>query len=989
MFRHRQMIAGVLLLCAFVVHGCNGIVLQENTCESNQTVECFHPLDHLNASLPVRLEVDAGKMLFISLDGLHSCSFSRGSDAVPTTNRSSSMTPPVLSESYSGEYTLRCGHGFSLSFSLHVITKRPTIPRLTLVRVDISGGSPYFNCASQGIPNPTLRWSGGQKGGGVAGKNENIISSIEFQNNVVMCCANNSQGQECSKLYDYDVSSDLMRKEEVSSLIISPGQPLLLRCRAQRHRWNQLTMWEKDGQLLTSTALPCPAKIKEKMCIRNDKDLTKLMTYLFIDSVTTDHNGTYTCKDQTISKSVDVSVLAEGFLKVQLDPRKTLLAENAPRACLEAAVFYHPTLEYCMWQTPRGILSKCITEDWVTKQRTVKFCGGLQSGEYKLTVKAGGQNTSKSVFVCVVDEPKFRLTIDKHNHSTNIQTESAVPANYTWLSCFSPNESCSGLSHWTEVPESRRTDSDVHCRKTIESSIIMDLPDAHYVKFCLANSVGSWCSLPHPVYFPSSPQASKGDLKEEKYIFTVLKTGSVILVVALFTVSLALIYHVKKKKPQYQPQLQMIQMVGPNDNDYIYINFKDFEYDRKWEFPRENLELGKELGSGAFGTVVQGTAYGIKKAGVSQQVAVKMLKEKHQAVEKEALMSELKMLTHIGQHSNIVNLLGACTESGPIYLIFQYCCHGDLLNYLKSSSERYHKSAVDAVTKDRNSSLYQNLTPGKNSTTVQEGDIDKYVPMHVAYTEGQENIALLHLDSDDLDSLEDQEIDENGNTNDLQALTFEDLLSFAVQVAKGMEFLSSKNCIHRDLAARNVLVTKGRLVKIADFGLARDIDNDSNYVVRGNVRLPVKWMAPESIFQGMYTMKSDVWAYGILLWEIFSLGVTPYPGVKVDHGFYSRIQNGFKMECPYYADESVYGMMCKCWALNPENRPSFSKLVAFMSDHLTVSEEKLYQNIINHTSGDYHNASAISDASAFAQQNKNEALSDENQVKMYSEKQVV
>lgn len=112
------------------------------------------------------------------------------------------------------------------------------------------------------------------------------------------------------------------------------------------------------------------------------------------------------------------------------------------------------------------------------------------------------------------------------------------------------------------------------------------------------------------------------------------------------------------QKPKYQPQLQMIQMVGPNDNDYIYINFKDFEYDTKWEFPRENLELGmnrtrqarnvqipitlsrkgrchysftlcypgKELGSGAFGMVVQATAYGINKPGVPQQVAVKMLK---------------------------------------------------------------------------------------------------------------------------------------------------------------------------------------------------------------------------------------------------------------------------------------------------------------------------------------------------------------------------
>ncbi|KAG9330028.1 hypothetical protein JZ751_027570 [Albula glossodonta] len=115
------------------------------------------------------------------------------------------------------------------------------------------------------------------------------------------------------------------------------------------------------------------------------------------------------------------------------------------------------------------------------------------------------------------------------------------------------------------------------------------------------------------------------------------------------------------------------------------------------------------------------------------------------------------------------------------------------------------------------------------------------------------------------------------------------------------------------------------------------------------VRLPVKWMAPESLFQGVYTMQSDVWSYGILLWEIFSLGVTPYPGIKVDQHFYVLIENGFQMDQPYYASESVYQVMHLCWALQPSARPPFSKLVAFMEAELEHLEEKLYFNITGST----------------------------------------
>lgn len=150
------------------------------------------------------------------------------------------------------------------------------------------------------------------------------------------------------------------------------------------------------------------------------------------------------------------------------------------------------------------------------------------------------------------------------------------------------------------------------------------------------------------------------------------------------------------------------------------------------------------------------------------------------------------------------------------------------------------------------------------------------------------------------------------------------LLSMAEMIISGMSYLEGEKVIHRDLAARNILVGNDLQVKIADFGLARFIKDDF-YLRRSNVKFPVKWTAPEALINNLYTSKSDVWSFGILLYEIFTYGGNPYPGVS---GKEARdlIQDGKVNRQPRECPDDVYSVMTACWKMNPHERPSFIEL---------------------------------------------------------------
>ncbi|XP_065756066.1 fibroblast growth factor receptor 1 isoform X10 [Phocoena phocoena] len=302
--------------------------------------------------------------------------------------------------------------------------------------------------------------------------------------------------------------------------------------------------------------------------------------------------------------------------------------------------------------------------------------------------------------------------------------------------------------------------------------------------------------------------------------------------------------------------------------------------DPRWELPRDRLVLGKPLGEGCFGQVVLAEAIGLDKDKPNRvtKVAVKMLKSDATEKDLSDLISEMEMMKMIGKHKNIINLLGACTQDGPLYVIVEYASKGNLREYLQARRP-----------------------PG----------------LEYCY---------------------------NPSRHPEEQLSSKDLVSCAYQVARGMEYLASKKCIHRDLAARNVLVTEDNVMKIADFGLARDIHHIDYYKKTTNGRLPVKWMAPEALFDRIYTHQSDVWSFGVLLWEIFTLGGSPYPGVPVEELF-KLLKEGHRMDKPSNCTNELYMMMRDCWHAVPSQRPTFKQLVEDLDRIVALTSNQEYLDL--------------------------------------------
>ncbi|XP_070547396.1 fibroblast growth factor receptor-like [Ptychodera flava] len=263
------------------------------------------------------------------------------------------------------------------------------------------------------------------------------------------------------------------------------------------------------------------------------------------------------------------------------------------------------------------------------------------------------------------------------------------------------------------------------------------------------------------------------------------------------------------------------------------------------EVASESVTFVQDISVGVFTKLVKGEMVLSEKS--KQVVTVKVLQDKSGSDEEKCFLSEIRFFKALAIHENIISMLGYITAKAPLCIVFEYCPHGNLKDFLLDLHREVRK------------------------------------------------------------------VDED----ELEESTINQLLQFASQIANGMDFLEKIGCVHRTLAAKSVHVGHGKVCKIAEFGFSSIVMDVNTYEKLTKGRIPIRWMALESILECVYTPKTDVWSYGIVLWEIFSFGNKPYPDMPIKDVI-RELRHGYRLPAPKHADEMMYSLMNECWQDDPE-----------------------------------------------------------------------
>ncbi|XP_017847643.2 insulin-like receptor [Drosophila busckii] len=288
-----------------------------------------------------------------------------------------------------------------------------------------------------------------------------------------------------------------------------------------------------------------------------------------------------------------------------------------------------------------------------------------------------------------------------------------------------------------------------------------------------------------------------------------------------------------------------------------------------WEVPRERIIQLSSLGQGSFGMVYEGLLKS-QGAGEDTPCAIKTVNENATDRERVNFLSEASVMKSFKTY-HVVRLLGVCSRGQPALVVMELMIKGDLKSYLRAHRPDEHGEALTA---------YQRRIGFTNET----------IP---------------------------------------QPPTYSRIYQMALEIADGMAYLSAKKFVHRDLAARNCMVADDLTVKIGDFGMTRDIYETDYYRKGTKGLLPVRWMPPESLRDGVYSSASDVFSYGVVLWEMATLASQPYQGLSNEQVLRYVIEGGI-MQRPENCPELLHRLMHRCWHHRPTARPTFLEIIAYL-----------------------------------------------------------
>ncbi|XP_062286287.1 tyrosine-protein kinase Mer isoform X1 [Scomber scombrus] len=412
----------------------------------------------------------------------------------------------------------------------------------------------------------------------------------------------------------------------------------------------------------------------------------------------------------------------------------------------------------------------------------------------------------------------------------------------------------------------------IHSYTTTAFVPVQEFNTSYSVEVAACTQAGSgmvsprvWLFVPEDKFVPSPSSSPDTGVPESVYIVLGVVCGFCLLLLILWGAicvhnrasdsSFRLIFGGEEKlQPivQYQPQRTYnrsaigVTLGNLGISDELQAKLQDVMV------MRSLLSIGKILGEGEFGSVVEGHLR--QPDGTSEKVAVKTMKlESFSQREIEEFLNEAACMKDFN-HPNVIKLLGVCLEVGSEHfpkpmVILPFMKYGDLHSFMLRS---------------------------------RLGESPMFLPTQT-------------------------------------------LLKFMADIAMGMEYLSCRNFLHRDLAARNCMLRDDMTVCVADFGLSKKIYSGDYYRQGRIAKMPVKWIAVESLADRVFTIKSDVWAFGVTMWEIATRGMTPYPGVQ-NHEIYDYLLEGNRLKQPPNCLDELYEIMYSCWRADPLDRPFFPQL---------------------------------------------------------------